>query len=200
MTDIITIPASVYRAYKPLIMRKGTARPQQRYSEFVRIGCTAYDFTLTWSDSYVVLRVQWPKPKDWGNAHEGECWYLAKHEYEGMEYTAKYGAKFPIPETWELPFRDDILKDGIIQTFIDLNASSYKEKNVIPCSRKKVSAQLMAKVMRACDTICGKGDHDGMTNAPIGVDFGCNETVPVHIASFVNSIGLTLDALVMPIR
>ena len=81
MLESFVIPAPVFRAYKPLIMGKGKAEPSNRIAEFVRLGVTAYDFTLTYSDHIILIHTSWPKPRDMGNACEGWFSYLNKDEF-----------------------------------------------------------------------------------------------------------------------
>lgn len=203
MSDFITIPAPVYRAFKPLIKPSGSTRMRNRIAEFVRVGITAYDFTLTYSDHFMLIRCAWGKPKDWGNHLEGYFQHLTKEQFASVEYTAKYGARIPIIESPELPFRDDILKDSSVQSFIDLNQGSYcaTKGKVIPCSSKKFNANLMAKTMQACSRICMHGDPDvKVDDAPLIVDFGAGATVPAYIHAYVRKHDVTLDALVMPLR
>lgn len=203
MSDFITIPAPVYRAYKPLIKPSGSTRMHNRIAEFVRVGITAYDFTLTYSDHFMLIRCAWGKPKEWGNHLEGYFQYLTKEQFTDVEYTAKYGARIPIVEAPELPFQQDMLKDSCVQSFIDLNQASYRVagKHVMPCSSKKFNASLMAKTMQACSRICLHGDTDvKVDDAPLTVDFGASTTVPAYIHAYVRKHDVTLDALVMPLR
>lgn len=201
MSDFITIPAPVYRAYKPLIKPSGSTRMHNRIAEFVRVGITAYDFTLTYSDHFMMIRCAWGKPKEWGNHLEGYAQYLTKEQFTDVEYTAKYGARIPVVESPELPFRDDILTDRSVQSFIDLNQGSYRatKGKVIPCSSKKFNASLMAKTMQACSRICMHGDEQ-VDDSPLTLDFGADPTVPAYAHAYVRKLDVTLDALVMPLR
>lgn len=205
MTDIITIPAPVYRAFKPLIKPAGSTRMHNRVAEFVRVGVTAYDFTLTYSDHFMLIRCSWGKPKEWGNHLEGHFQYLTKEKFANVEYTAKYGAKIAVDESAELPFQADFLRDSAVQSFIDQNQASYKggagKGRVIPCSSKKFNASLMAKAMQACNRICLHGETDvKVDDAPLTVDFGASPIVPAYIHAYVRKHDVTLDALVMPLR
>lgn len=203
MPDFITIPAPVYRAVKPLVKPYGSTRMNNRIAEFVRVGITAYDFTLTYSDHFMLIRCAWGKPKDWGNHLEGYFQYLTKEQFADVEYTAKYGARIPIVESSELPFQVDLLRDSATQSFIDLNQGSYHigKGKVIPCSSKKFNASRMAKTMQACSRICLHGETDvKVDDAPLTVDFGAGPTVPAYIHAYVRKHDVTLDALVMPLR
>lgn len=201
MSDFITIPAPVYRAFKPLIKPSGYTRMHKRIAEFVRVGITAYDFTLTYSDHFMLIRCAWGKPKDWGNHLEGYFQYLTKEQFTDVEYTAKYGARIPIVEVPELPFQQDMLKNTCVQSFIDMNQASYRVagKHVMPCSSKKFNASLMAKTMQACSRICMHGDEQ-VDDSPLTVDFGADPTVPAYAHAYVRKLDVTLDALVMPLR
>lgn len=201
MSDFINIPAPIYRAYKNLIKVYGSTRMHNRIAEFVRVGITAYDFTLTYSDHFMMIRCAWGKPKEWGNHLEGYFQYLNKEQFTDVEYTAKYGARVPIIEAPELPFQQDILKDSCVQSFIDLNQASYcvAGKHVMPCSSKKFNASLMAKTMQACSRICMHGDEQ-VDDSPLTVDFGAGPTVPSYAHAYVRKLDVTLDALVMPLR
>lgn len=203
MSDIITIPAHVYRAYKPLIKPSGSTRMHNRVAEFVRVGITAYDFTLTYSDHFMLIRCSWGKPKEWGNHLEGHFQYLTKEQFTNVEYTAKYGAKIAVDESAEMPMRVDALSDSGVQTLIDLNQKSYRETKgkVIPCSSKKFNSSLMAKTMQACSRICLHGETDAkVDDAPLTVDFGASPFAPAYIHAYVRKHDVTLDALVMPLR
>lgn len=203
MPDFITIPAPVYRAVKPLVKPYGSTSMHNRIAEFVRVGITAYDFTLTYSDHFILVRCSWGKPKEWGNHLEGHFQYLTKEQFASVEYTAKYGARIPIADAPELPFRNDMLTDSAVQSFIDLNQASYRVpgKHVMPCSSKKFNASLMAKTMQACSRICLHGETDvKVDDAPLTVDFGAGPTVPAYIHAYVRKHDVTLDALVMPLR
>lgn len=201
MYEFINIPAPVYRAYKPLIKASGSTRMHNRIAEFVRVGITAYDFTLTYSDHFMLIRCAWGKPKDWGNHLEGYFQYLTKEQFADVEYTAKYGARVPIVEASEYPFQSDTLKDSSVQSFIDMNQASYRVagKHVMPCSSKKFNASLLAKTMQACSRICMHADEK-VDDSPLTLDFGAGPTVPAYAHAYVRKLDVTLDALVMPLR
>ena len=188
MHYFITIPPRIYRAFKRLPMKEHTAKPNQRCAEFVRLGVTAYDFTLTYSDSYFLVRCEWPKPKTWGNEHDGMYWYLTKTEFANLGK----GATFAVPECSTSPFQGgDMLKDVVVKDFINLNADGYKKKNRKPSSVKHIDARYLASLTRTIDMILSE-------DKCIQVDFGCDELVPALMVASDELVHIL--GIVMPIR
>lgn len=199
MEDIITIPTPVYRAFKPLIVAHGKADPSKRCSEFVRLGVTAYDFTLTYSDTFILIKAQWPKPKDMGNAREGWYTYLEKYEYEDLLGNAKAGFRVPIVGIGVCPFHHDLLSEQTIQNLIELHPKKGSRKGLAPSSIRSVNPYHMERVTKALLQMCKNGGPDGF-NAPYTIDLGTSEVGPILMTAFTKRHTLTVTALVMPVR
>lgn len=183
MADLITIPASVYRAFKALF----------RYVEYVRLGVTAYDYTLTYCDGLSLIRCAWPKPKDMGNAFEGYFAYLTKSEFQRLEYDAKKGATFPLDER-ECPFQRDILSPSAVQTLFDITEPKSKAEFA-----KRINPKILQTVTRALATICSKGERDGSDSTCV-FDIGASSDMPLKIHVYVHRYDMNVDAIVMPVR
>lgn len=194
MPDIITIPAPVYRAFKVLPMQKGRAQAQFRYAEYVRLGVTAYDYTLTYCDGFSLIRCAWPKPKDMGNAFEGYFAYLTKAEFQCLEYEPKKGASFPL-DVRECPFQCDILSPSAVQTFFDITAPK-KSKGEFA---KRINPKILQTVTRALATICSKGERGGSDSTCV-FDIGAGSDMPLKIHAYVHRYDMNADAIVMPVR
>jgi hypothetical protein len=194
MADLINIPASVYRAFKVLPMQKGHAQAQFRYAEYVRLGVTAYDFTLTYCDGFSLIRCAWPKPKDMGNAFEGYFAYLTKAEFQRLEYEPKKGASFPL-DVRECPFQRDILSPTAVQTFFDITAPKTDKIELT----KRINPKILQTVTKALATICSKGERDG-SDSTCTVDIGASSDTPLKIRSYVHRYDMNVDAIIMPVR
>ncbi len=188
MHDFITIPPRVYRAFKRLPMKEHTAKSTQRYAEFVRLAVTAYDFTLTYSDSYFLVRCEWPKPKTWGNDREDMFWYLTKTEFANLGK----GVEFKVPECSVSPFAGgDILSDSAINRLLDLTADTYKSRMPQSAKAKYVDARYLAQLTRTIDMILSEDRN-------VRIDFGCASYAPVVMAA--SDKQFHVYGLVMPIR
>lgn len=197
MLDSFAIPATVFRAYKPLIMGKGKASPSNRIAEFVRLGVTAYDFTLTYSDQIILVHTSWPKPKDMGNAHEGWFSYLTKDEFAALPYNPKSGAVSPIFGSGVCPFQRDILRKDAVQTLFDVQEPK-RDKRKAPTFVKSVNPKHLTRVSKALETMC-KGGAAGGYDAAIKLNIGTDELRPLRFDAFVKRDMLTIAALVMPV-
>lgn len=195
MPEIMTIPAPAYRAFKVLPLQKGQADASRRFAEFVRLGVTAYDYTMTFSDGFALLRCAWPKPKEMGNALEGYYAYLTKAEFQRLEYEPKKGAFFPLDER-ECPFQRDILSPSAVQFFFDLTGTA-KKTGKIELS-KKMNPCILSPVIKALATICKGGEVRGDTACTF--DIGASSDMPLTIRAYVGREGMSLDAIVMPVR
>lgn len=194
MADLITIPTPVYRAFKVLPMQKGHAQAKFRYAECVRLGVTAYDFTLTYCDDVLLIRCAWPKPKDMGDAFEGYFAYLTKDEFQRLEYETKKGASFPLDER-ECPFQRDILSPTAVQKFFDITAPKTNKVEYIKC----INPKKLQTVTKALATICSKGERYG-SDSTCTFDIGASSDMPLKIHSYVHRYDMTVDAIVMPVR
>lgn len=198
MLDSFVIPATVFRAYKPLIAGKGKAKPSNRIAEFVRLGVTAYDFTLTYSDQIILVHTSWPKPKDMGNACEGWFSYLTKDEFAALPYSPKSGAVSPIFASGICPFQRDILsKDTVINLFD--TRTTKRDKKQLPTFVRSANPVHLARISKALETMC-KGGAVGGFDAPIKLDIGADTLTPLCFDAFVKRDMLTIAALVMPVR
>ena len=197
----MTIPAPIYRAFKTLPQQKGSVKAYDRIAEFIRLGCTAYDFTLTYSNRYIVIHAEWPKPKDMGNEHEGWYRYLDRAAFTRLDYDPKNGATYPITDEPDTTFvGGDILKPGLLDSYLDLaNHSQQKRNNGKISLSKQVNPTYLSTVLKVCATICKGGAKDGTTEG-VTLDIGSNPVGPVVVRSYVPKHGLSLTALVMPIR
>lgn len=193
MAGLITIPAPIYRAFKALPLQKGHAQPQFRYAEYVRLGATAYDYTLTFSDGFVLIRCSWPKPKDMGNAFEGHYAYLTKAEFQRLEYHVKKGASFPLDER-ECPFQRDILSPSAVQTLFEITPPNPSKVEPI----KLMNPCILAPVMKALSTICKGGEVRG--DSVCTFDIGASSYMPLKIHSYVHRYDMNVDVIAMPVR
>jgi hypothetical protein len=175
-------------------MQNGHAQAQFRYAEYVRLGVTAYDFTLTYCDGFSLIRCAWPKPKDMGNAFEGYFAYLTKAEFQRLEYEPKKGASFPL-DVRECPFQRDILSPTAVQTFFDITAPKTDKIELI----KRINPKIMQTVTKALATICSNGAMDG-SDSTCTFDIGASSDMPIKIRSYVHRYDMNVDAIIMPVR
>lgn len=179
----ISFPTKVHSAFASLIVKH--AQPSQRVAEFVRVGVTAYDYTLTYSDTFMLLHYAQPKPKDMGNMFEGFHRYLNKVEWAGLPEGARGCRVFPAldVEEYEEPFQHDLLapllKDGAL--------TGGKGTDTVLCDPHHI-----LRVVRAFDSICGL-DKDKRMRVSLQADGR-----PIVLVA--NSEGYTLRGIVMPCR
>lgn len=198
MLDSFVIPATVFRAYKPLITGKGKAKPSNRIAEFVRLGVTAYDFTLTYSDQIILVHTSWPKPKGMGNAHEGWFTYLTKDEFAALPYNSKSGAVSPIFESGICPFQRDILRKETVSNLFEYRAPK-RDKKQLPTFVRSVNPVHLTRISKALETMCKGGAADGF-DSPIKFDIGADTLTSLCFDAFVKRDMLTIAALLMPVR
>ena len=198
MLESFVIPAPVFRAYKPLIMGKGKAEPSNRIAEFVRLGVTAYDFTLTYSDQVILIHTSWPKPRGMGNACEGWFSYLTKDEFAALPYNPKSGAVSPIFESVICPFQRDILSKDTLQNLFNPHVSK-RDKKKLPTFVRSVNPYHLARISKAFETMC-KGGAAGGFDQPIKFDIGADTLSSICFDAFVKRDMLTIAALLMPVR
>lgn len=182
MSDCLYIQKSLARAFKVLCVQSGKAPATKRMSEFVRLGCDAYDFTGTWSNSYVLVHCSWPKPKDMGNFGEGWFTYLTK---EDMERAFCIGSAkirtYPLGESNQ-PFRRDVLSKRQLQSFLDLPGEGVASKKSFSSAQTHLVTNFLKGVGFERYTL-----SIGGADAPMMYEAATTD-------------GLRCAALVMPIR
>jgi len=195
MADLITIPAPIYRAFKSLPLAKGKAEPGARISEFVRVGVTAYAYTLTWSDLRVLIHAAWPKPKELGNTFEGWHLYLSKEEFAALPYDSRKGSELVIFDTPSDPFYRDILAPMNVNTFMDMG----ERDKPTPDRVKAVNPCIALPVVKALAAMCKSGDMNGKA-APVKWDFGKTPLSPLRFDVHLYHCEADVSGLIMPVR
>lgn len=192
-THSIAIPNKVFNAFGSLALRVAT--PSTRVGEFVRIGVTAYDYTLTYSDTFILIHYAQPKPEDMGNMFEGFYRYLTKAEFAALPAGDRGYHVFPgldtldsdsvCPFQHDRPFQHDPLKGSLLDSFINHTQQS-KTGSV------HVDPFHLTRALKAVSAICSVDGTECMT-LTVQDGFG-----PILLVA--NSDGWMVRGLVMPRR
>lgn len=187
----IQVPKKVYSAIRQCFTDyAGPIGKSSRYREFVRLGITAYDFTLTWSNQYWLVHVAWPKPKDAGNQLEGWHIYLSKYNYAFLENGATTEQLEQIV-TDGAPFRYDVLNATATRTLFDNLRTDAKAKGARTQQLKTLNAKYLRDVAKLFAAA-------GVDNMQVNMDFGMSPMDAVIMSGQAGDA--RIDALIMPIR
>lgn len=174
-----------FNAYTPA--RNGAVR---RYAEYIRLGITAYDFTLAWTNQFWLIHVAWPKPKNAGNQLEGWHMYLTKYNYAFLEHgisTIQLENVVSEPE----PFRNDVLAETSVSAMFSTLRTDAKAKGATVQGRKSINAKYLRDVSKLFAAA-------GVNDMRIDMDFGMG---PCDAVTLVGRADIAhIDALIMPIR
>lgn len=186
--DNYIMPVKVARAFKPIIKKEHTQPANLRASEFIRLGCTAYDFTLSYTDSYMLIHCRWPHKQDFGNAHEDWRAYLTKTEFiNTFCLTGVKSASYPMTES-DLPFRSDLLGRTQLDHFFEL-VEDRTEKH--PRQKKFVNAKYLYTVLSVFKVLSDDGRMQ--------LNIGTRVTGPIFLEAYNPDMELEVRAMVMPI-
>lgn len=192
MSLFINPPKKIYAAMRQCFTdytpaNHGAAR---RYAEHIRLGITAYDFTLAWSNQFWLIHVAWPKPNDAGNELEGWHMYLTKYNYALLEHgisTIQLENVVSEPE----PFRNDVLADTSVSGMFSTLRTDAKAKGATVQGRKSINAKYLRDVSKLFAAA-------GVNDMCIDVDFGMGPCDAVTLIGRADAAHL--HALIMPIR
>lgn len=187
-THSIAIPNKVFNAFGSLALRVAT--PSTRVGEFVRIGVTAYDYTLTYSDTFILIHYAQPKPEDMGSMFEGFYRYLTKAEFAALPAGERGYHVFPgiddlDSEPYVCPFQHDLLKESLVDSYT-VRAQPSKTGNV------RVDPFHLTRALKAVSAICAVDGTECMT-LTVQDGFG-----PILLVA--NSESYLVRGLVMPRR
>lgn len=186
--DNYIMPTKIARAFKPYIKREHSQPANLRYSEFIRLGCTAYDYTVSYTDSFVMIHCRWPHKQDFGNAHEGWRTYFTRTEFVNTFcLTGVKQASYQMQES-ELPFRSDIMQREQLDHFFSL-VEDRKEKH--PRQYKYVNATYLHSVLGIFKALSLDGK--------IKLNIGTRVTGPISLEAYNPDMELELRAIVMPV-
>lgn len=154
----IAIPNKVFNAFGSLALRVAT--PSTRVGEFVRIGVTAYDYTLTYSDTFILIHYAQPKPEEMGNMFEGFYRYLTKAEFAALPAGERGYHVFPgiddlDSEPYVCPFQHDLIGPGLVHNYFD-------DIDPSPCDTLKVDPYHLTRALKAVSAICATDGHEWM--------------------------------------
>lgn len=187
-THNIAIPNKVFNAFGSLALRVAT--PSTRVGEFVRIGVTAYDYTLTYSDTFILIHYAQPKPDGMGNMFEGFYRYLKKSEFAALPAGERGYHVFPGLEdldgkTYVGPFQHDLLRGSLLESY--LNHTHQSKTGSV-----RVDPFHLTRALKAISAICSVDGTECMS-LTVQDDYG-----PILLVA--NSDAYLVRGLVMPRR
>lgn len=192
MSLFVNPPKKIYSAMRQCFTAYTLAGnfAARRYAEHIRLGITAYDFTLAWSNQFWLIHVAWPKPKDAGNHLEGWHMYLTKYNYALLEHgisTTQLEGVVSEPE----PFRSDVLSEAAVSALFSNLRTDSTAKGADVQGRKSLNAKYLRDV---CKLFAAAGVDD----MRIDMDFGMG---PLDAVTLIGRADVArIDALIMPIR
>lgn len=187
--DSYILPAKIARAFKPLIKKEHSQKASMRYAEFIRLGCNAYQHTLGYTDSYLMICAHWEHDQTFGNANEGWYTYMTRSEFcNTFCIMGSQSVAYPMQDS-TLPFMSDIMRPDRVSDFFDL---AFEPKNKRPELCKSINAKYLATVAGVLDRLSNKGS--------LSFNMGTSATGPVIMETFNPDLKLEVHALVMPMR
>lgn len=186
--DNYILPVKVARALKTIIKKEHTQPASMRAAEFIRIGCTAYDYTLSYTDSYMLIHCRWPHKQDFGNVHEDWRAYLTKTEFTNTFcLSGVKSVSYPMTESY-LPFRSDLLARTQLDHFFEL-VEDKLEKH--PRQKKFVNAKYLHTVLSVFKALADDGRMQ--------INIGTRVAGPIALEAYNSDMELEVRAIVMPI-
>lgn len=186
--DNYIMPVKVARAFKTIIKKEHTQPANLRVAEFIRLGCTAYDYTLSYTDTFVLIHCRWPHKQDFGNVHEGWRAYFTKTVFiNTFCLIGVKSASYPMTES-ELPFRNDIMGQDIINHLFDM-VEDRAEKH--PRQKKFVNAKYLYTVLSVFKALADDGRMQ--------LNIGTWVTGPISLEAYNPDMELEVRSIVMPI-
>lgn len=192
MSLFVIPPKKIYAAVRQCFTAYTPNRnvAARRYAEYIRLGITAYDFTLTWSNQLWLIHVSWPKPKDVGNELEGWHMYLTKYNYALLEHgisTIQLEGVVSEPE----PFRNDILSESSVRAMFSNLRTDDKAKGAKVQGKKSLNAKYLRDVSKLFAAA-------GVNDMRVDMDFGMGACDAVTLMGHADVA--CINALIMPIR